>query len=907
MQHELSLAFVELQEVVTRLAARDRGFAVLEAVGGVLGARRAGNGHRRDARRRVAVALVIGRVRLGDETPGRDRLDLGRVDDGARLAHELVGEHDRRRLQRLREFDRPGRRREAIGDRARRDDEARRVAVQAADGKRQVALLALGRDAGRRPAAHDVDDDDRHLGRDGQPDAFRHQRKTRSRRRGQRRHAAERRADDHVDRGEFVLRLQQRAADTGQRRRHPFEQLGRGRDRIGGDEADAAAQRARTGRFVAAEQPACAVPGAARGGVRRCGGQPRHLRQIGRHGDARLQRLQVRVERAVAALPARAHRRFERLRRQPAERAGDAERDHVDPAAGNGLDHLLQRQRRLARPRGEEDLGDFAALGVADKQAAGVQRDLVGEAVDVLPVDREQQVEAVVERAERRAPDAQQRGRLAAADLRPARAHHQAVQAGARRRVEQQRARRHHAAAAAARERDRQARAFARCRVARRRFGFRQDFHSLAPGSILMPSKRSGRALVSDPDQRVRKQSSSQCPKSVLQYQFTGTAPRPDRPVSAARGSQPPHTTEGFDEHRRTPLADDRAPGPDGARRVRGRAAGRRSRGRDRRLRRLPHRPRLLLRRRAHQRAAAARARPRDQRPCRRRGRGRARLARQVCDRAGGAALRRVRPVPARLFDHLPHAEDAGQRHPGRLRLAHRRPRPRVVRGRPRAPGARRPHDRRGLDRRRRADDALPGGAPRRRRAGQPRDRDRRRRRRRLLRAGGGRVRREGRRDRCRRRQARSDCRPRRVAHARQPWLGREGAQGRDQRVREAAGPAQHRVVHLRMLGHGARPAHRMEPARARRDLVGRRLHDGQGRSAAVQPDGLRRPRHRQLGLPARALPRGARPRARRQGADRALHRNPSAARHQRGVRRRAQPRDQAPRHPDSNLSLENP
>ena len=43
----------------------------------------------------------------------------------------------------------------------------------------------------------------------------------------------------------------------------------------------------------------------------------------------------------------------------------------------------------------------------------------------------------------------------------------------------------------------------------------------------------------------------------------------------------------------------------------------------------------------------------------------------------------------------------------------------------------------RGVDRRRRGDHALPGGAPRRRHARQPRHRHRRRRRRRLLRAGG--------------------------------------------------------------------------------------------------------------------------------------------------------------------------
>jgi hypothetical protein len=80
----------------------------------------------------------------------------------------------------------------------------------------------------------------------------------------------------------------------------------------------------------------------------------------------------------------------------------------------------------------------------------GPMRDLVAEAVEVLPVDGQQHVEAVVQRGHRGVAQAQQRGGLAAADLRTAGAHHQAVQAGTRRGVEQQRAGGHHAGAAAA-------------------------------------------------------------------------------------------------------------------------------------------------------------------------------------------------------------------------------------------------------------------------------------------------------------------------------------------------------------------------------------------------------------------------------------------------------------------------
>ena len=82
-----------------------------------------------------------------------------------------------------------------------------------------------------------------------------------------------------------------------------------------------------------------------------------------------------------------------------------------------------------------------------------------------------------------------------------------------------------------------------------------------------------------------------------------------------------------------------------------------------------------------------------------------------------------------------------------------------------------------------------------------------------------------------------------------------QGAQGRGRRVRQGAGPPADRVVHLRVLGHAPPARLTAGPARPRRDAVGRRLHHGQGRGAAVEPDGLRRARDRQLGLPARVYP----------------------------------------------------
>ena len=126
----------------------------------------------------------------------------------------------------------------------------------AVDREIDVALLGLRGDAGRRPGAHHVDQDDRNFGRDREAQCFDHQREARARgdRHGGR--AAIGRAERHVDRGEFVLAQHQPAAELEQMRRQPFDQIGRRRDRIAADEAHAAAQRAERERLIAADQPA---------------------------------------------------------------------------------------------------------------------------------------------------------------------------------------------------------------------------------------------------------------------------------------------------------------------------------------------------------------------------------------------------------------------------------------------------------------------------------------------------------------------------------------------------------------------------------------------------------------------------------------------------------------------------
>ena len=137
----------------------------------------------------------------------------------------------------------------------------RRIAVHAVDRDIQVALLGFGGNAGRGSAAHHVDDHDRVFGRGGQPERLDHQRKSGAGGRRQRRRAAIGCADDHVDRGELVFGLQQHPANLDQAGRQPFEHFGRRRDRIGGGKANAAADGAERGCFVARQQPTLKVIG----------------------------------------------------------------------------------------------------------------------------------------------------------------------------------------------------------------------------------------------------------------------------------------------------------------------------------------------------------------------------------------------------------------------------------------------------------------------------------------------------------------------------------------------------------------------------------------------------------------------------------------------------------------------
>ena len=156
------------------------------------------------------------------------------------------------------------------------------------------------------------------------------------------------------------------------------------------------------------------------------------------------------------------------------------------------------------------------------------------------------------------------------------------------------------------------------------------------------------------------------------------------------------------------------------------------------------------------------------------------------------------------------------------------------------------------------------------------------------------------RRDRRRRRQARHHRQARRGARrsTRASWT-RKALKTAIARLRQAERrcPATEWII-FEMIGHRGRPADRLRPPRPRRDPERRRLHHGQGRGAALEPDGVRRARDRQLGLPPGALPGGARPRARAAAvADQAVRRDairsPTStacldAVHHRDIKRRA-------------------
>ena len=179
---------------------------------------------------------------------GDDELLAGMTDG-------LVGEYEHRHAILIRQVEGADREVKRLLHGRRRKGDDLIVAMAAVARLHDSVLRRAGRLAGRRAAAHDVDDDQRRLGDDGVANALLHQGEART---GRGRHgtrAAPAGADDRIDGGELVFHLHEHAAGVGQ----IFGDLRCRSDRIACHEAAARCQRTgRTG-LVALHQLRAAV------------------------------------------------------------------------------------------------------------------------------------------------------------------------------------------------------------------------------------------------------------------------------------------------------------------------------------------------------------------------------------------------------------------------------------------------------------------------------------------------------------------------------------------------------------------------------------------------------------------------------------------------------------------------
>ena len=211
---------------------------LLQAADAVRQAGRAGDRPR-------ARAVVVARV--GHETGAvARRLREGGIDGGQRrrlrdpprlraVGQEEVGEQDDRRAVAHGDAHRLVGGIEALARRRRGDDRHRRLAVAPVEGRQQVGLLGLGRHAGRRAGALDVDDHHRQLERDRQPDGLGLEVEPRAAGRGHAQRAPEGGAQGHAGGGDLVLGLD-RAHAGGLAVGQVVQQVGGRRDRIGAED-----------------------------------------------------------------------------------------------------------------------------------------------------------------------------------------------------------------------------------------------------------------------------------------------------------------------------------------------------------------------------------------------------------------------------------------------------------------------------------------------------------------------------------------------------------------------------------------------------------------------------------------------------------------------------------------------
>ena len=303
----------------------------------------------------------------------RQRAGVGDPPRLARVGQEQVGEQDHRRAVADGDPRRLVGGLEALARRGGRHHRQRRLAVAAVDGHQQVRLLGLGRHAGRRAGALHVDDDQRQLERDRQPDRLGLEVHARAARGGDAEAAAERRAQRHAGGGDLVLGLDRPHAEVLVPR-ELVQQLGGGRDRVAGEHErqagpDAGGQQAERGGRRAVD----VAVGAGRDVGRRVDAvldvdQLGGLAEVpagAEGGEVGLQRARLVDE--LAPQPV-----LGRLRRAVVEPRDDAEREQVLGAPRVARRDALHRLGRARRQRRHRDPDQVVAVERAVLERVGL-------------------------------------------------------------------------------------------------------------------------------------------------------------------------------------------------------------------------------------------------------------------------------------------------------------------------------------------------------------------------------------------------------------------------------------------------------------------------------------------------------------------------------------------------------
>ena len=253
---QLVLALVQLGAVIGGGAGGFAALGVLQAIGGIHVI-----GHARNCHWRYAV-FGNGVAQVGGVVAGLLARRYFQVDScglwyhGSGLGQALIREHDGGALQGLCQPHCPLGAKDAVGGVQCSQYQMWGVTVHTVEGDIEVGLFRFGGDAGGGAAAHDIDHHHWCFRCDRQAQAFEHQRQPWPRGGGHCRYAAVRRANYHVDGGQFIFRLQQAAPQLFQPWRQPLQHVAGGGDRISRRKTDATPQGAETASLITIQLPA---------------------------------------------------------------------------------------------------------------------------------------------------------------------------------------------------------------------------------------------------------------------------------------------------------------------------------------------------------------------------------------------------------------------------------------------------------------------------------------------------------------------------------------------------------------------------------------------------------------------------------------------------------------------------